>query len=214
MCMITSNTSVWQLRQIRQIWALTYPYDRPNQYCYCRHSLYKRKRIQCNTYKTNRRAIAVLFSTLTFVSCMYLGKFVSCLELHFVGHASKRIGYLTGAGGFRLWSWSSDDRVFNWSQVVPQNRVFCRSRTSGNRYGLGSGTDACRYPVLLKEWNRGSDSQFGTTQAYWWVNFNWDRETANIGLDRSVGRVPARTVLARGVSGCLGVFWTPYFICH
>ena len=37
---------------------------------------------------------------------------------------------------------------FNWSWVSPQNRVFCRSRLWES--GLGSGTDACGYPILWK----------------------------------------------------------------
>ena len=93
----------------------------------------------------------------------------SCLELHFVGRSSKRIGYLTGAGGSLLWSWSSDNRVFQLEPsrspepgILPEpalragfgNQVFYRSCGLGIGYGLssgtnGSGTDAWRFPVPI-----------------------------------------------------------------
>ena len=101
------------------------------------------------------------------ISCVWrLHMFAACsLELHFVGGSSKRIRYFD-------WSrWLSALELelrqpgisVGAMQVGPQNRVFCQS--FGNRVfeTLGSGTDACGYPILFKKvepqyrfsiWNR------------------------------------------------------------
>ena len=98
----------------------------------------------------------------------------SCLELHFVGRSSKWIGYLTGAGGSRLWSWSSDNRVFQF-ESVPRNGYFAGAGSesrlwesgilpeprSGNRIWSWFRNRRLPVPGSFKEWNRGSDSQFG-----------------------------------------------------
>ena len=93
---------------------------------------------------SDTQCIHVLLCTDIAV-CMYqlcvVPSQVRCrLELHFVGGSLKRIGY------------------FEWSRVGPQNQVFCRSRLWES--GLGSGTDACGYPIRVEPrfhfsiWNR------------------------------------------------------------
>ena len=49
----------------------------------------------------------------------------------------------------------------NWSRVGPQNRVFCRSQLWEPALGIVYLKVSVLEPDSLKEWNHGSDSQFG-----------------------------------------------------
>ena len=113
------------------------------------------------------------------ISCV-CGAFTSLLQARVLSVAHQREFWLEPvAPGSRVQAQTTG--YFNWSRVGSQNRVFCRSRLWEPALGIGSRFRNRRLwvPDSLKEWNRGSDSQFGiwenrgtgrTAQAYCYLH--------------------------------------------